>query len=203
MTGLLCAEQRLTDCIGVSFCDTGSLGSPPADIALHPLLGGQYRATAFWDVTQDPSTVRQITAQGALDNISPALLTAPATEPRAHFMKIVCDDFPWDVTIKVPRDEDVTVELVFTCIFGALQEPLLREEWDEETKNCRRRMHKARCMRLARTSASFKLDGPVRRVDFLTEKTIFMGLKPVGPPDAPDEWLLKLGLPPRERRRSH
>jgi len=116
-------------------------------------------------------------------------------------MKIVCDEFPWPITIQLPRNEDVTVAHVFNFIFGVLHEPVIKEEWEEETKNARKRIHKARCSRLARGSASFKLDTQVLRADYLTEKTFFMGLKPVGPPDAPDEWLLKLAAPPKEKRR--
>jgi len=116
-------------------------------------------------------------------------------------MKIVCDLFPWGITIKLRRDEEVTVGMVMGAIFGALQEPLETEEWEEETNNNRRKMHRAMCARLARGPPDIQVEGRVKRIDSLGDKTEFLGLKPVGPGYAPEEWLLKLGTPRKKESR--
>ncbi|KAF8521326.1 hypothetical protein JB92DRAFT_1818985 [Gautieria morchelliformis] len=169
----------------------------PEEIQVNALLGGRYRPTADWDVTQDPSTGRH-----GRDKISERLLAEPATEPPVYQMRLVSDAFPWDINITPPgRKEVVTVGHVFGAIYGILQNPLEKEDWDNETSNVKRIWHRARCARLSRSGASFKLDSHIKQVDVLGDKTFFMGLKPVGPPEEPTEWLLKLGPPPRQGRR--
>jgi len=174
--------------------------SPPPDVELDELLGGRYRSTLFWDITHDPSQALHLTRHGTHEKISSSRLATQATEPGAHFMKIVCDEFPWPIIIELPRRETITVEHVLVHIYEALQESLTRDEWEDESKNRRKAMYRAMCSRLARGQPSYKVDGHVKRVDYLMDKTLFLGLKPVGPPDAPDEWLLKVGSPPKKDR---
>ena len=192
----LCPQTRL---MGILSWNTGS-PSPADDVQVHQLLGGQHRGTAYWDVTQDPeSSARQLTGRGVLEPIPDTMLAAPATDPPTPYMKIICDDFPFDITLDVGRGEAISVGMVLGAIFGTLQEPLTRDEWDEETKSGKKRIHKSRCIRLGKTPATFKMDGHVLKIDLLTDKTFFVSLKPVGPPDRPDHWLLKLGLPPKRQ----
>ena len=165
------------------------------------LLGGRYRASTIWDVTTDVSAARHMSSGRNTDKIPEALLAAPATEPAVHRMRIVSDAFPWDIDVSLARHDVVTVKHILSAIHGMLQQPLEREVWDDETPNVKRALHKARCARLGKGAASFKLDSHLKRVDFLCEKTFFMGLRPVGPPDEPSEWLLLLGPLPKQGRR--
>lgn len=168
---------------------------------LNELLGGHYRPTTVWDVAQDVPTARHLHGRGAVDQIPEALLLKPATEPPVNRMRILSDDFPWVINIALPRNEAVTVGQIFGAIYGTLQNPMDKEDWDDETPNAKRNLHRNRCARLARGPASFKVDPHIKRVDLLGDKTHFMGLKPVGPVDQPEEWLLKLGPPPKQGRR--
>lgn len=179
---------------------SGSL-TPPPEIQLHYLLGGLYRPTALWDVTQDLSAARHVPGRGALEKIPEAILAEPATEPPVHHMRIVSDSFEWVIVISLPRNEVVTVKHVFGAIHGTLEEPLERDEWDEVSTNVKRATHRARGLRLARSPASFKVDPHIIKGDLIGEKSYFMGLKPVGPVEEPKEWLLKLGLPPKSHGR--
>jgi Family of unknown function (DUF6699) len=174
-----------------------SVGSiTPEEIQAHELLGGRYRPTAVWDVTQDLSTARV-----GREKFSEPLLSEPATEPPINHMRIICDAFSWDINLDLGRTEIVTVGHVLGAIYGTLQKHLEREDWDSETSNVKRIWHKARCARLSRSGASFKLDSHIKQVDVLGDKTVFMGLRPVGPVEEPTEWLLKLGPPLKQGRR--
>lgn len=174
--------------------------TPPPEIQLHHLLGGRYRPTAVWDVSQDLPAIRHLNAHGGVEKVPISLFNEPATNPPISKMRIVSDAFPWDVNIALPRNEVVLVEHVLGAIYGTLQNPLEKEDWDEETPNAKRNMHKARCIRLSKAAASYKVDMHIKQVDALGDKTLFMGLKPVGNPEDPQEWLLKLGAPQKQGR---
>lgn len=184
----------------VRACALGSL-SPSDEMELNELLGGRYRPTAVWDVSQDVSTALHVHGRNAFEKVSEALLSNPATDPPVSRMRIVSNDFPWDINMVLNRNEIVTVGHVLGAIYGTLQKPMEKEDWDDKTSNGKRSLHRTRCVRLARGAASFKVDSHIKQVDFLGDKTFFMGLKAVGSIDQPEEWLLKLGPPPRQGRR--
>jgi hypothetical protein len=115
-------------------------------------------------------------------------------------MRISSDEFQWRITIRVP--DVVTVRNVLEAIYGTLQESLEQKEWEELSSTERKNAHRARCMRIAKGPTTFALGrkaGTLRRIDIIGDRNIFMGLKPVGPRDEPDEWIVKLGLPPAGR----
>ncbi|KAF8587747.1 hypothetical protein K439DRAFT_1630356 [Ramaria rubella] len=174
--------------------------TPPPEIQLHHLLGGRYRPTTIWDVGQDPSTSQHMTKHGGVEKLPAPFLDEPATSPPVQKMRIVSDAFDWDINIAVPRGTVVTVRHIFGAIHGTLQNQLEKDEWDAEPPNSKRNMHRARCARLAKGPASYKVDMHIKRVDTLGERTYFMGLKPVGPVEDPEEWLLMLAPPPKPKQ---
>ncbi|KAF8515480.1 hypothetical protein BU17DRAFT_51592, partial [Hysterangium stoloniferum] len=124
------------------------------------------------------------------------ILNQPATNPPVSTMQVVCDQ--WSITINPSGHGPglVTVRHVLGAIWGTLQEPIPRAQWDQLRGNARRNAHVARCDRIANGQAKFAIGqetGAIRKVDLLGDRTMFLGLKPVGSTHDPEEWTVKLG----------
>ncbi|KAF8515481.1 hypothetical protein BU17DRAFT_93472 [Hysterangium stoloniferum] len=175
--------------------------SPPPELITHPILNRS--AHLRWSVTYDPfDGPRQYfpTANSNPTHIPNQILGQPATKPPVTIMRIVCEQ--WSITIDPSAHGPsrvsaiVTVKHVLGAIWGTLQEPIPRSLWDQMRSNERKNAHRARCDRIANSQAKFEIGedtGAIKKVDLLGNKLVFLGLRPVGPMDDPDEWIVKLG----------
>jgi len=105
-------------------------------------------------------------------------------------MRIVCDSFPWDIDIQVPPATDgaVSVRAVLNAIHGTLRKPLDREEWQGLGDASQKKVYQAMCTRFSKAPPS--MEAHVLRIDYLVDRTMFLGLTPVG---SAGEWSLALG----------
>jgi len=171
--------------------------SSEPELELNPLLGGRRRPTIIWDVAYPPPSAQRIRSDGTVVKMTPPKLDEPVTRPPVQRMRIVSDDFPWDIIIDIPppgiqAGEVVSINIVLESIYGLLHEPLDPEEWDDIDEATQRKIYKAMLDRLRKKPPSIHPSSKILKIDYLLEKTLFMGLKPAGPRQ--EDWLLSLGV---------
>jgi Family of unknown function (DUF6699) len=162
------------------------------EIQLHRFLGGHPRPTTVWDVSQGILTAQRLTSLHSLEMVTPRFLAHPATEPPVSRMRIVFEPFKWEINIRIPPrapDKFISIGLVLESIHGTLHQSLDSEEWRGIGKPERSRIYQAMCARLAKSPPSIKADGHVWKIDYLLDRTRFLGLRPTGDPET---WILSL-----------
>lgn len=86
-------------------------------------------------------------------------------------IRLLCREFPWPIEI---MNERVTCGTVWTRIHAVLQEPITASEWTMASPDKQKQIEKARQRRAAETRDR---DGTPRRIDWLGEMTVFVGLE--------------------------
>lgn len=131
-------------------------------------------------------------------------LSQLATTPPVTCMRIITDLIPWSIIIRgrttMANDPNsfVRVHDVLDGIYKSLREGVSNDEWNRVPKSFRDRVKKAYSRR-CQASLPFTLKGyeekqGIRRVDYLREKTMFLGLA-LKIPDKRDEeitWIMML-----------
>ena len=120
-----------------------------------------------------------------------------ALGPKGKDMRIVCDRYPWTIEVKKPSGANLTLKVFLETIYNCLHEPLTEDEWKELTSGEKRNAHISRGLRLAYDATSFNVDGRVKRVDVLGERSMFSGLRP---DDQTEGWVLILSKRPISRK---
>jgi Family of unknown function (DUF6699) len=144
-----------------------------------------------------PSASMAIVVRRPLPAIQPRLITTPlpipehdlsqfATTPPATRIRIACDLIPWTIEVRgrttLPNDPTSFVRVidVLDGIYTSLREGVTSAEWNRAERAFRDQVKKAYSRR-CHVSRSFTLTGyeekqGVRRIDYLQEKTMFLGL---------------------------
>ena len=164
---------------------------------LHEALDGLRQHRVAWDITESHLEARCITSRGISEPIPDAILTRPATRPAVRDMRIVCDSFPWEVLIRIPKSEDdkvITVGLVLEAIHGVMREKLDVEDWERMSNTLKRKVHAEMCTRLSMEEPSMEATVRVLKIDSLLGRTEFMGMECI---DSGEDMtcLLSLGPP--------
>ena len=166
---------------------------------LHPLLDGARRggASIAFDLSLHDFRVHRLSASGQPTGtgLSADELAQPATHPGIKKMTITCDMIPqWPLTIEQERDrggfltipfttrDDVPITLgdVLGKLHRHLQERITQVDWKRLRPSEEVAISKAYTRR-CRTYASvehLERNQGVRRVDYLLEKNMFVGLVP-------------------------
>lgn len=167
-------------------------------IDLNPFVDYGNRGTTdfiVWDASFGPKAAQRRFDRGRANAIlTPNYLDQSVTSPPVPMMIIFCKDFEGVLRIKGKGERGVTLEQLLTGIHLGLFDEIEEDEWRFKSSDDRIMIHEARCERLMVGPVQFEPNPRVRRIDTLFGKTIFNGLKRVGPPEAP-EWELKLTLP--------
>lgn len=171
--------------------------APPPPSKLHAFLDNDHCEDYIWDVRLPASKQFQYRSESSnsLVLITEEILQEPATSSKVKTMKIICNRYKWDIDVKRASGEDrILLKQVLDGIYESLHEPLTESEWDELSAGAKRNAHISRGVRLTHDETSFKVDGRMRRVDVLGERTIFSGLQM---DDTSDDWVMHLAARPR------
>jgi len=114
-------------------------------------------------------------------------------------IRIFCEDFGGSFVVKGERGAVRLIDLLKGLHLAILAE-LDEDEWRHLKEDDRILIHEARCERLKAGPPHFELDQTIRRVDALFGKTIFHGLKRIGPPENL-EWELRLAAPKEKKEK--
>jgi hypothetical protein len=150
-----------------------------------------FSANIFYDVSWPPSTAQ------LHPSISPHVLSEPATQPPLPCMTIIHRHLPWTIRV-VPTHKPgthVTIADVLDAIFHTLRLTATEAEYRKiPTQERQQRVESAyrrRYKRISDPSQYEKEKGRgVRRVDFLAESNIFVGLSSTS--RGPDVWELNV-----------
>jgi len=169
--------------------------APPPLVKLNPFINTEHRGTKdglVWDVAAPWEHAGRLVGN-KVSELSDRHFDQPATDPPVPIMWIICKDFDYRLKVKGVQG-GVTIGHVVQGIYFGLRVDLEEDEWLDRSEDERTLIHENRCVRLGRESANFEIEGQLRRIDALFDKTIFGGLKQVGPPEN-YEWELKLVKP--------
>ncbi|CDO71030.1 hypothetical protein BN946_scf184844.g34 [Trametes cinnabarina] len=157
-------------------------------------------ALLHWDLTQECQTAQLRVADG-WSSLPSELLAMPATTPKLGSLTIVCDGFPWAITVLPWKDAAwspapyVTVGDVLYSVYRALRREVTPAEEKEIRgtgfEKCVQAAYERRWQHIAdpnRRMEEYKKG--VKRVDFLCQKRMFQGLSVV------PEGLPAMNLPP-------
>ncbi|KAG0695056.1 hypothetical protein DFH29DRAFT_957057 [Suillus ampliporus] len=164
-------------------------------VAIHPILA--YHPYIFpinYDVSYTPNTAAaNIKASPfVLDSYC---LSQPATNPPIPVLSLQNDLLPWRCEIRASTRPFVTIEDVLSQLYRFLRVPGTREEFkaapSQHVRDAIAGAYHNRCMRAtsAEEYAEEQRKG-LKRVDFLTGRTTFMGLSSTKL--GPDAWVLNL-----------
>ena len=163
---------------------------------VHYGLAANPTQLVFWDIFQPTSTLQ------ALDASFPIQPSLSAVEPAVSTMRLVCKDMPWIITIKKSVGY-VSIGDVYEAIYTQMQEPIIHSEWRLMGQSQQKKVTQRFRYRNEMQKAQGKEEDSrgIRRVDYLINKTAFVGLKQddravkdlVGDIDMNNAWLLVLG----------
>ncbi|KAF8879365.1 hypothetical protein BD779DRAFT_1551964 [Infundibulicybe gibba] len=165
---------------------------PGIPIKLNPALGCSQSPLLNYNVSFPPSTITP-----NIPSLPAGVLAEPATHPPVGRLEIICPLLPWRITI-TPSGKPgscVTVADVLTGIYTKLRLSVTDGEFHSlPTRDAQRIVndtYRRRCSR-NRDPRAIQLEESkgVKRVDFLAERTQFMGLSAT--PGGPDVWELSL-----------
>lgn len=141
-----------------------------------------------WDMLVDPQTPPRLEA---LVQFGPDFMTHPGFPDSVSKIEINCDMLPWPIIIDIKQDGDRSprIEDIFESIYVSLRKLASSVDYNNQTAERQRRIEKAYRRRCSQSSFDERRDG-LRRIDFLEDQTIFLGLSP-GNDD--HEWHLHVG----------
>lgn len=176
----------------VSYGKQLPLPAPPfrGPVRLHTLLQFTHAPAINFDLTQPPST---ITTHHR--GISQRVLSEPATNPPLPTMTIVSPHLPWVITVRASHGSFVTVYDVFDVVYHTLRTNITPNEYHSlPSQKDMRRVNSAYEQRYRRIRSSREYQDEksrgVRRVDFLMDRTRFMGLSSTS--RGADTWILNV-----------
>ena len=107
-------------------------------------------------------------------------------------IQIDCDTLLWPIVIKIKQDVSYRAPQIgdiFESIYTSLWKPVARADFEAQAPDRQLRIREAHRDRCAILSLSPTAE-PLKRIDFLESKTIFLGLSPG---DSDKEWCLHVG----------
>lgn len=138
------------------------------DLSLNALLRPE-TTTVVFDVREDPNTFLLL---GSRQRPSRQTHTSlPAVRTRSHTLRIISRDFLWTIDIRNPAHAPVTCEDVYRAIYSALNLGIADSEWGGAGERKKQDIEMAN--RVRRKSVFV---GDIRRVDWLGNKPMFLGL---------------------------
>lgn len=165
---------------------------PPMPCSPHTLLSVTASPLLYYHLTMDPSAAQ----------LHPSLprqaLTEPATQPPLPFISIISPHLPWSINVTPSKlTPYVTVADVLDALYNFLRQNVTPEDFKSLNPRDQQRAtdaYKRRYKRIPdpRAYEQEKAKG-VKRVDFLFEKVVFMGL--VGTKYGPEMWELHVAAP--------
>jgi len=169
--------------------------SPPPRDKLLKYLDNRYFRRFYWDIRASPETFQyKASASSRPDYVSYEILGEPAILfTKTKELRIICENFKWDIAVKNPNGSHVSMRNVLDAIYGTLQESLKEAEWEALSTGEKRNAHISRGHRIMLDKVSFAVDGGMKRIDILGDKTIFSGLRE---DDTTDAWVLVLSYRP-------
>jgi len=121
--------------------------------------------------------------------ITKEVLGEQAINSKVRDMRIQCDRYEWIIDIKRKKNDIITLDQVFQTIYDYLYMTLTESEWNELSAGEKRNAHISRGIRITHSPVGFDMDGRIRRVDVLGERTVFSGLRHE---EATEEWIMIL-----------
>jgi hypothetical protein len=167
--------------------------------ALHPLLRYSQHdvvpgncAPILWDLRESPGSALHV--DNPDKQLSPSVLSQPATTPTCFALSITCEVFsePWPIEIR--RQEAITVGDVLDTIHSVINRRITQAEWDRISDKQRARIgvkFDDRC-RVSPQREECRANG-VLRVDCILSHTLFAGLS--ASPDEDDSFIMSLRRP--------
>ena len=161
----------------------------PGGISLNPILAHQlgHATPLAWDMTDAAESARP-QMHSAPRHLTDAMVCEPATYPPLPSLAIMCDHLPWTITV-APTPHAlwaapyVTVWDVLHTLYRTLRLGVTDYELDALEPALRERVHKAFVARYRRRAHPRDREAEkakyVKRVDFLCDRTNFLGLAPV------------------------
>ena len=174
---------------------------PPSPVCeTHPILvltsfSDRETSLFLWNLVADPTSIRARHApQPQPQYAVPYTLTEAATNPYMRAISIMYPAVPIPLKIDIPASNGhfVTVHDVLHCIYRHLRIPLTRQEYEEiegkvdsEYLEAIIQAYEARYRAIEGDDAVRQLEKQkgLKRIDMLTNQTLFTGLAPTGKPD--------------------
>ena len=138
-----------------------------------------------WDMLIDPKTPFRPHA------LAHDFMTHHAFPDPVSKMQISCELLPWPIIIDINQEADHSprIEDIFESIHIFLWKLVSSQDFENQTAERQHRIKKAYQRRYSQSSAAGGGVG-LRRIDFLDDQTMFLGLSPG---DNDDEWRLHVG----------
>lgn len=131
------------------------------------------RTPLMWDMRTDPWVTQALVSPSGSPTSSTQVskfLSQPALSSSSSQISIISREIPWTISISFPPQRAVTCGDLLLAIYSSLQIELSAEELMEVDRNRRREIEQAYVARRSGRSQN------MRRVDWLAEKTYFLGL---------------------------
>jgi hypothetical protein len=192
--------------------------APPKDV-IHPYLDGRNaRPDFYFDLSAPDFLPQRRYPNGTLAAIPAKELDEPATHPPTRQMKIVGEGIPqWPIELRAetvpspimglgldvpswvtPAADDsmppITLRDVLEAVYRVLQTQISHLEWAKLSKaeeQAVARAYTRRCKAAAVVNPA-EADSGVKKIDFLLDKFMFRGLKPVKGSEGFEEMVLVL-----------
>lgn len=141
-----------------------------------------------WDMLIDPQTPPR---PHALVQFGRDFMTHHGFPDSVSRIQIICDILPWPIIIDIMQDADRSprIEDIFKSIYMSLWKLVSAADLNNQSAERQHRIRKAYRRRCRQSSIAGEGVG-LRRIDFLDDQTLFLGLSP-GNRD--DEWHLHVG----------
>ncbi|KAM5533197.1 hypothetical protein V8D89_013153 [Ganoderma adspersum] len=161
----------------------------PGGVSLNPILAHQLANSTplAWDMTETAESARPL-LPSAPARLTDTMVRQPATHPPLPSLSVVCDYLPWSITV-VPNPRAtwaapyVTVGDVLHTLYRALRLGVTDPELDTLEPALRERIRRSYVARYRRVAHPRDREAEkakyVKRVDFLCDRTFFLGLAPV------------------------
>ena len=161
----------------------------PGGVALNPILAHQLANSTplAWDMTSTAESARLLLPSSP-PRLTDTLVRQPATHPALASLSIVCDHLPWSITV-LPNPRAVwaapfvTVGDVLHTLYRTLRLGVTEPELETLEPALRERIRRAYIARYRRVAHPRDREAEkakyVKRVDFLCDRTFFLGLSPV------------------------
>lgn len=160
----------------------------PFGLVLHPCLTTSN--PIHWNMLIDPQTSLR---PPELDEIGHEFMTDPAFPDSISKIRISCDILPWPIIINIepddPEHSPQIIEDITKSIYDSLWKLANSVDLDNQTTERQRGIKKAYRRRCRRLSLDEQTNG-LRRIDFLEDQTMFLGLTSG---NHEDEWNLHIG----------
>jgi hypothetical protein len=165
---------------------------PPVPVVINPVLGlnMDYRGynappVMTWNLTEGEDT---IVHTGTPKPLRSRTLDEPATHPPLPRLVIMHPHLPWPIPVQPSRCAYVTVYDVLHTLYRSLRSTVSAQEFRSNPDSKRVTLaFQRRCANSSRRSSEEREKG-VKRVDFLLERTRWVGLSSTK--GGPDVWVL-------------